>query len=129
MLRSFTHTTGLAATAALLAAWVAPVAAQQLPPRPIRSVVPFAPSAFSDRIARVIANEMSETHPQRVIVENRPGAGGITGSASVARALPDGSTLLMWSMPTLVLRPLINSRSGFRPIEDFSHIAYIGGPP
>jgi tripartite-type tricarboxylate transporter receptor subunit TctC len=128
MLRLSIHTAGLAVTATLLAC-AAPVTAQQLPPRPIRMVVPFAPAAFSDRIARVIANEMSETHPQRVIVENRPGAGGITGSASVAKAPPDGSTLLMWSMPTLVIRPLINSRPDFRPIDGFSHIAYIGGPP
>lgn len=117
----------LAVAAALLAS-AAPAVAQ-LPPRPIRIVVPFTPSGFPDRIARVIAGEMSETHSQRVFVENKPGAGGIIGSTEVARAAPDGTTLVMSSMPSLVLAPLINPRPDFRPVEDFSHIVYIGGPP
>ena len=121
-------TSALAAAAALLAS-AAPAMAQQLPPRPVRIVVPFASAGFADRIARVIAGEMSETHPQRVYVENKPGAGGMLGSAEVARAAPDGTTLLMSTMPTLVLAPLINPRPDFRPVEDFSHIVYIGGPP
>jgi tripartite-type tricarboxylate transporter receptor subunit TctC len=117
------------AVAAALFASAAPAVAQQLPSRPIRIVVPFTPSGFPDRIARLIAGEMSDTHPQRVFVENKPGAGGIIGSAEVARAAPDGTTLLMSIMPTLVLAPLINPRPDFRPVEDFSHILYIGGPP
>ena len=128
MSRSSMHLTGLIVTATLLVS-ATPAMAQQLPSRPIRIVVPFAPASYADRIARVIAHEMSETHPQRFIVEDRPGAGGMIGSAGVAKAEPDGSTLLLWAMPTLVLAPLINSRPDFRPIEDFSHIAYIGGPP
>jgi tripartite-type tricarboxylate transporter receptor subunit TctC len=62
-------------------------------------------------------------------VENKPGAGGMIGTAEGARAEPDGTTLVISSMPTLVLAPLINPRSDFRPMEDFSHIIYIGGPP
>jgi tripartite-type tricarboxylate transporter receptor subunit TctC len=119
---------GLALTA-LSPAFAVPVAAQQLPPRPIRVVVPFSPAGFPDRIARVLANEWSETLRQRVYVENKPGAGGMIGTAEAARAEPDGTTLVISSMPTLVLAPLINARSDFRPMEDFSHIIYIGGPP
>ena len=119
---------GLAIIVTLLAS-AAPAMAQQLPPRPIRIVVPFASAGFADRIARVIASEMSEAHPQRVYVENKPGAGGMLALAEVARAAPDGTTLLMSSMPTLVLAPLTNPRSDVRPVEDFSHIVYIGGPP
>jgi tripartite-type tricarboxylate transporter receptor subunit TctC len=115
--------------AATLLTCTASATSQQLPARPIRIVVPFAPAAFSDRVARVIANEMSKTVPQGVIVENRPGAGGTTGAMSVAKAEPDGSTLLMWAMPNLVISPLINLRTDVRPLEGFSHIAYIGGPP
>jgi tripartite-type tricarboxylate transporter receptor subunit TctC len=114
---------------ALSPAIAVPVAAQQLPPRPIRVVVPFSPAGFPDRIARVLANEWSETLRQRVYVENKPGAGGMIGTAEGARAEPDGTTLVISSMPTLVLAPLINPRSDFRPMEDFSHIIYIGGPP
>ena len=93
--------------------------------RRVRSVLSCRsrPSGFPDRIARLIAGEMSETHPQRVFVENKPGAGGMIGSTEVARAAPDGATLLMSTMPTLVLAPLINPRPDFRPVEDFSHIA------
>lgn len=108
---------------------IAPTAAQQLPQRPIRIVVPFTPSGFPDRIARLIAGEMSETNAQRVFVENKPGAGGMIGSTEVARAAPDGTTLLMSTMPSMVLAPLVNPRPDFRPVEDFSHIVYIGGPP
>jgi tripartite-type tricarboxylate transporter receptor subunit TctC len=104
-------------------------ASAQLPPRPVRIVVPFTPGGFPDRIARLIAGEMSETHSQRVYVENKPGAGGMIGAVEVARAAPDGTTLLMSTMPTLVLAPLINPRPDFRPIEDLTHVAHIGGPP
>ena len=119
---------GLVLVAKLLAI-ATPAMAQQLPPRPVRIVVPFTPSGFPDRIARLIAGEMSETHQQRVFVENKPGAGGMIGSAEVTRAAPDGTTLLMSTMPTMVLAPLVNPRPDFRPIDDFSHIVYIGGPP
>jgi tripartite-type tricarboxylate transporter receptor subunit TctC len=112
-----------------LVAISAPVEAQQLPPRPIRIVVPFSPAGFPDRIARVLAAEWSEALQQRVYVENKPGAAGMIGTAEAARAEPDGTTLVISSMPTLVLAPLINPRSDFRPIEDLRHIVYIGGPP
>jgi len=106
-----------------------PVAAQQLLSRPIRIVVPFSPAGFPDRIARLLAAEWSETLQQRVYVENKPGAAGMIGTAEAARAEPDGTTLVISSMPTLVLAPLINPRSDFRPTEDLRHIFYIGGPP
>jgi len=119
----------LVVAVALTALAVPADAQQQLPPRPIRIVVPFAPAGYADRIARLVASEMSESHAQRVYVENKPGAGGMLGAVEVARATPDGTTLLMAAMPTLVLAPLINPRSDFRPVEDLSHIVYIGGPP
>ena len=117
------------ALAAMMLVSAAPVVQQQLPPRPVRVVVPFTPGGFPDRIARLIADEMSETHPQRVYVENKPGAGGMIGAAEVARAAPDGTTLLMSTMPTLVLAPLINPRPDFRPVEDLSHIATSAARP
>ena len=106
-----------------------PTSAQNLPDRPIRMVVPFSPAGFIDRVGRVIANEMSKTHPQRVYVENKPGAGGTIGAMEVAKADPDGTTLLMSSLPTLVLAPMIYPNPKFHPLKDLSHIAYIGGPP
>jgi tripartite-type tricarboxylate transporter receptor subunit TctC len=117
------------ACVALATVSAAPVAAEPSPSRPIRIVVPFAPGGFPDRIARVLAAEWSQTSAHRIYVENKPGAGGMIGSAEVARSEPDGTTLVMSTMPALVLGPLINPRTDFRPIEDFTHITYIGGPP
>jgi tripartite-type tricarboxylate transporter receptor subunit TctC len=103
--------------------------AQDIPTRPIRIVVPFAPSGFPDRLGRVLAKYLSDSLQQRVYVENKPGAGGIVGSSEVAHAAPDGTTLLITSLPSQVLAPLINPKSAPDPIKSFTHIAYIGGPP
>jgi tripartite-type tricarboxylate transporter receptor subunit TctC len=120
---------GLTAIAALLLSAPPVSLAQELSPHPIRIIVPFASAGYADRIARVIASEMSEAYSQRAYVENKPGAGGLIGSAEVTRAAPDGTTLLISAMPTLVIAPLINPTDNFRPVENFSQIAYIGGPP
>jgi tripartite-type tricarboxylate transporter receptor subunit TctC len=97
--------------------------------RPVRIVVPFAPSGFPDRIARQLVRYLGEDTQVRYYVENRPGAGGILGSAEVANAPPDGTNLLISSLPSQVLAPLINPRGAVDPIKSFTHIAYIGGPP
>jgi tripartite-type tricarboxylate transporter receptor subunit TctC len=115
---------------ATLAVAPAPPSANELPPGPIRIVVPFAASGFPDRLARVVADELMKSHPQsRVYVENKPGAGGLIGALDVAKSPADGTSLLISSLPTNVLAPLVNPRTDFRPVEDFTQIAYIGGPP
>jgi tripartite-type tricarboxylate transporter receptor subunit TctC len=106
----------------------APSQAQELS-RPVRIVVPFAPTGFPDRLARILAKYLSESLGQRVYVENKPGAGGILGSVDVAHSAPDGSSLLISSLPSQVIAPLINPHPGFDTFESFTHIAYIGGPP
>ena len=121
---------GTAVVAGLLAA--SPAANAQGPAvsaRPVRIVVPFAPAGYPDRIGRVIAKHLGDSWGQRVYVENRPGAGGITGSTEVVRALPDGTTLLVSSLPSQVIAPLINPNVAFDTLASFTHIAYIGGPP
>jgi tripartite-type tricarboxylate transporter receptor subunit TctC len=120
------------ATLGLAPVTLAPVtlSANELPQRPIRIVVPFAASGFPDRLARVIADELSKSHPQnRIYVENKPGAGGIIGAIDVAKSPADGTSLLVSSLPTNVLAPLVNPRTDFQPVEDLAQIAYIGGPP
>jgi tripartite-type tricarboxylate transporter receptor subunit TctC len=97
--------------------------------RPIRIVVPFAPGGFPDRLGRLLSKYLSDDLQQRVYVENKPGAGGIVGSAEVAHAAPDGTTLLISSLPSQVIAPLINPKAAPDAIASFTHIAYIGGPP
>jgi tripartite-type tricarboxylate transporter receptor subunit TctC len=97
--------------------------------RPVRIVVPFAPTGFPDRLARILAKYLSDSLGQRVYVENKPGAGGIVGSLDVAHSDPDGSSLLISSLPSQVIAPLINPKTGFDTFKDFTHLAYIGGPP
>src|SRR5262245_62893168 len=90
---------------------VAPAAAQgdakDFPSRPIRIVVPFPAGGPADIIARVVAQRLSERWAQAVVVENRPGANTAIGAQVVARAAPDGHTLLAGMDTTLVMNPLL----------------------
>lgn len=111
----------VAAAAALLAA-DAPAAAQEWPTRPISMVVPYAAGGPPDVIARIIAPGMSESLGVQVVVENVSGAGGITGTARVARAAPDGHTFLLGAAgvlsqnQTLYKHPPYNSTTDFAPV-------------
>lgn len=91
---------------ALFLALVAPglAAAQSLPDRPIRIIVPFAAGGATDVSARIVAEAMSAQLPQPVVVENRPGGGGIVGAELVARSAPDGATLMVTSNAVIPLR-------------------------
>ena len=84
---------------------------------------------FPDRLARLIAKHLSDELPQRFYVENRPGAGGLVGSAEVAQSAPDGTTLVLSSLVSHVLAPLVNPRAGLHALASFTHVAYVGGPP
>src|SRR5262245_38741208 len=89
--RKFLH---LAASAALLPAVSHSTWAQTYPSRPVRIIVPYAPGGAPDIVARVMAQWLSERLGQPFVIENRPGAGGNTGTEAVVRAAPDGYTLL-----------------------------------
>ena len=84
-----------AIAAALCIGFAAAPFAQDYPARPIRLVVPYPPGSGTDIVGRLLAQRMSEELRARVYVENRPGAGATTGTASVAKAEPDGYTILM----------------------------------
>src|SRR5262245_5015697 len=115
----------------LLCALAAPGAgpAQDWPSRPIKLVVPFSAGGSADTLGRVFALAMSESLGQQIYVENRGGAGGMAASAQVARAEPDGYTLVVSGVASHVIAPLFSARSDYDPIRDFTHIAYFGGPP
>lgn len=103
--------------------YAGPVRAEY-PDHPIRLVVPFAPGGANDSVARLLADKLGKLLGQSIVVENRPGGGTVVGTAAVARARPDGYTLLLVS-PALVISPYINASLPYRPLEDFTPISQI----
>jgi tripartite-type tricarboxylate transporter receptor subunit TctC len=97
----------------------APAMAQSYPTKPIRLIVAFAPGGASDLLARMLAQRLSESFGQSVIVDNRPAAGGIIGSEVVARATPDGYTLLVGSAAAFAITPHLNVKLPYDTVKDF----------
>jgi tripartite-type tricarboxylate transporter receptor subunit TctC len=118
-----------ALTAAAVMLLAPAAAAETWPKKPIKLVVPFAAGGSADTLGRFVAQALSESLGQQVYVENRGGAGGVLGSAQVARADPDGYTLVVSGVASHVIAPAINPNTGYDPLRDFTHIAYLGGPP
>ncbi len=112
----------LAAAAALSFAFNLPAHAQKLPDRPMTMIIPFAAGGPTDVLGRVIAGRMSEVLGQNVVVENVGGAGGMTGSARVANAAPDGYQFVLGTVgthaqgQTLYKHPLYNAATDFTPV-------------
>ena len=113
------------------AACIGPVAAPAAdwPTRPVRIIAPSTPGGAADMFGRLLCDHLSETFRERCFVENRAGAGGLIGTAATAQAAPDGYTLTTSSTAYHVIAPAVSRNPGFDPIKDFTHIAYIGGPP
>lgn len=95
------------------------------PERPLRIVVPFPPGGGVDIPARAIATPLSVAIRQPVVVENRPGAGGAVGAASVAKAPADGYTILMGSSSTLSVGPSLYANLPYDPVRDFAAITMV----
>jgi tripartite-type tricarboxylate transporter receptor subunit TctC len=110
-------------------ALVGPAFAQNYPDRTITMVVPFAAGGSTDLVARILAQKLTEQLGQSVVVENRAGAGGNIGAAAVAKAAPDGYTVLYGTISTHTLNPLMAKKSAYDPIKDFEPIALIGNIP
>jgi tripartite-type tricarboxylate transporter receptor subunit TctC len=108
---------------------VAGAAAADWPSKPVRIVVPFAAGGAADTLGRLYADALSAAFGRQFYVENRIGGGGLIGAEAVARAEPDGLTLMVSGIPTHVLGPAMNRNVGFDPMRDFTHIAYFGGTP
>ncbi|MBX9700646.1 MAG: tripartite tricarboxylate transporter substrate binding protein [Acetobacteraceae bacterium] len=116
------------ALAALLATPTLARAQAAWPERPVRLVVPFAPGGPTDIVARGIAERLHETWRQPVVVENRPGAGSAIGTEIVARAAPDGTTLLV-AASAHVMNPPVMARLPYDPIRDFTPVVNLAFHP
>ena len=103
------------------------VRADEWPSKPVRVVIPFGAGGTSDRFGRLVATELSKSLRQQFYVENKPGAAGATASAEVARAQPDGYTLVLAGMGPHITGPALNPGIGYDPIVNFTHIAMIAG--
>ncbi|PLC53251.1 ABC transporter substrate-binding protein [Pollutimonas nitritireducens] len=104
-------------------------AAEWTPQRPVRLLVPYGPGGSSDVIARAMAAEMSRTLGQQVIVENKGGGQGIIATMEVARAKPDGYTLLLGHVGTLAVNPAMVPNLSYDPQRDFAPIALLAKVP
>jgi tripartite-type tricarboxylate transporter receptor subunit TctC len=102
-----------------------PCVAQPYPAKPIRIIVPFTPGGSTDIIARVVAQKLSEGIGVQVLIDNRPGAGGVIGVELAAKAPPDGYTLVMGHIGTFGVNPSLYKKLPYDPIRDFAPITLV----
>jgi len=107
--------------------WAA--AQQNYPSRPIRMICPFPPGGTTDLVARLVALKLTEAWGQQVVVDNRPGAGGVIGTEMVAKAAPDGYTMLLGSITTHAVNPALYRNLNFDPIRDFQPVTLVVSSP
>ena len=96
------------------------------PGKTVTYVVPFSPGGVSDNVARLVAQHLKERLHQTVIVENKPGVSGIVGTRAVARADPDGYTVIGGTITTHAVNPFFSKSLGYEPVKDFVPVSLIG---
>jgi tripartite-type tricarboxylate transporter receptor subunit TctC len=116
----------LLATAAL---HIGNAAAQAYPVKPIRLMVPFPPGGSTDIVARIVAQKLSAQLGQPMVVENRGGAGGTIGTTVVAKAAPDGYSLLVGTTSTHVVAPSVYAKLEYDPVKDFAPVSLMAVTP
>jgi len=114
----------LAALSLALAVAGAAHAQDRWPTKPIRLVVPFTPGAASDVLGRIVGQRLSEMYGQQIVIDNRPGAGGLIGSDLVRHAAPDGYTLAMVGQPHLS-NALLREEKPYDPLKDYTSISFV----
>ena len=125
--RSLLATASVLSLASLLPA--AALAQGAWPAKPVRIVVPFAAGGTTDILARAVAQELTKTMGQSFVVDNKPGAGGNIGADLVAKAAPDGYTLLMGTVGTQSINKSLYAKMSFDPQKDFQPITLVAGVP
>ena len=103
--------------------------AQRYPTQPIKVVVPFPPSGGADILARALAQKLTESLKIQVIVDNRAGAGGMIGTENVARATPDGYSLVLTTSSSLSISPHLGAKPPYDAMRDLSPVILIGQGP
>src|SRR3954452_91042 len=111
--------------AALALAFSSTAAAQEYPSRPITLVVPYAAGGGNDVMARIVAEKMSKTLGQQIVIENKGGAGGSIATRQVAKSAPDGYTLGLGGTGTLAINPTLYPNVGYDPRKDFAPVGLI----
>ncbi len=114
---------------AAAAAVPAAALAQAWPSKPVRMVIPFPAGGATDIVGRTIATRLSAALGQQVIVENKPGAGGTIGADAVAKAPPDGYTILMATSSTHSIGPAVNPKMPYDAFRDFAPVAHVANAP
>lgn len=122
-------TFALTAAALVLCAASGSAVSQTFPAKPIRVVVGLPPGGGTDATARLVADHLSKAWGQAVIVENKPGAGGIIATELVARSVPDGYTLLLGSGNTMVVSPAVYTSLTYDPLKDFAPVSLVVQAP
>jgi tripartite-type tricarboxylate transporter receptor subunit TctC len=113
------------ATLAVAICLGAPLQAQDYPNRPITLVVPYAAGGGNDVMARIVADKMSKTLGQQIVIENRGGAGGTIATRAVAKSAADGYTLVIGGTGTLAINPTLYPNAGYDPRKDFAPVGLI----
>lgn len=108
--------------------WSAERTTESYPNRPIRVVVPFPPGAASDFLARVVGQRLSEIYGQQLVIDNRPGAGGLIGSQIVAKAIPDGYTIALVGQPHLS-NTLLRDPHPYDPLKEYASVTLVAVIP
>jgi tripartite-type tricarboxylate transporter receptor subunit TctC len=121
--------TRLATACLILAATPTAIAQTDYPTRPIRMMVPFSPGGASDTAARVVSQQLAPRLGQQIVIENRPGAGGVIGTELAARSTPDGYTLLMGSNTEMVINPNLYKKLPYDTQRDFAPISLVADTP
>lgn len=105
------------------------LAAQAFPAKPLRLLVPFTPGGSQDVAARLIGAPVAQALGQNVVIDNRPGSGGLIAAQEAARANPDGYTLFMSSGAQMGISPALRSKIGYDPVKSFTHVIYMTDTP
>ncbi len=123
------YAAALAVALAAFAANAVHAAADEWPTRPVRIINTFAPGGAADILARMAADQLTKALGQQFYVETRDGAGGVIGVDAVAHSAPDGYNFVITTLSLTAINPLINSKIGYDPFKDLTHVAYLAGSP